>query len=175
MTKIVKKAKVGKTAAKPAKGKTTRKPAVTKAAPARGKAPVKAKTRPSVKAAAKTKTAKPSKAARGMPEILRDATLKILDERQAEDVATFDVRGQSALADYIIIASGRNARQLIAIADYVRQAFLASGVRDTRVEGLPQGDWVLVDGGDVILHLFRPEVRRYYQIEDIWARTRRGA
>jgi ribosome-associated protein len=128
------------------------------------------------KTAAKKPAARKTKrqVAGGLPEKQRDAALKILDERQALDIMTADVRGRSAMADYVIVASGRSARQLAALADYMREAFMKIGVRKIRVEGLPQGDWVLIDGGDVLVHLFRPEVRRYYNIEDIWNNPRRG-
>lgn len=131
---------------------------------ARKVAPKKASV---AKAAAPRKPVK-SKAPAGMPELIRDAALKVLDERQAEDIITVDLNGKSALADYIIIASGRSARQLTAIADYMREAFAKLGIRKFQVEGVPQGDWVLIDAGDVLIHLFRPEVRTYYQIESIW-------
>lgn len=122
---------------------------------------------------AKTLRAPALKAA-GFPERQRDAVLKILDDRQAKQVVVMDVRRRSVLADYVFVASGQSARQLAAIAEYLVKEFSALGVRHTRVEGLPQGDWVLIDTGDVVVHLFRPEVRRYYNIEDLWNR-RRGA
>lgn len=105
---------------------------------------------------------------------MRDAAMKVLDDRKAEDIVAVDARGRSAMADYVIIATGRSSRQLAATADYLRDAFLKNGCRRVRVEGLPQGDWVLVDAGDVIVHLFRPEVRRYYGIEDVWNKSRGG-
>jgi ribosome-associated protein len=151
------------TAAKPAKKKT-----IPKKAPP-GK-PVKVKAKPK---AAKPKVAARKAAARGVPEQLRDAALKILDERQAEAIVTADLRGKSAMADYAIAAAGKSGRQLAAIAHYLREGFEKAGVKRVRVEGLPQGDWVLIDAGDVIVHLFRPEVRRYYNIEDIWNRSPR--
>lgn len=119
-------------------------------------------------AAAKPKANAKPKADSGLPEQMRDAALKVLEDRQGEDILTVDLRGKSPLADYIIIASGRSARQLAAIAEYLREAFAKLGARKLQVEGLPQGDWVLIDGGDVLIHLFRPEVRTYYQIETIW-------
>jgi ribosome-associated protein len=105
----------------------------------------------------------------GIPEEMRDAALKILDERQAEDITTISLAGRSSVADYVIIASGRASRQIAAIAHYLREGFEKFGVRQPRIEGLPEGNWVLVDGGDVIVHLFRPEVRQYYNLEDIWS------
>jgi ribosome-associated protein len=99
---------------------------------------------------------------------LKNAALKILDDRQAEDVVTIDLAGKSSVADFLIIASGRAGRQIAAMADYLRAEFSKHGVKRIRVEGMSEANWVLVDGGDVIVHLFRPEVRRYYNIESIW-------
>lgn len=106
----------------------------------------------------------------GVPEIMRDEALKILSDRQGEEVVTIDLTGKSSVADYLIVASGRSARQIAAIAHYLREAFTKHGVKHVRVEGLPEGNWALVDGGDVIVHLFRPEVRSYYDLESIWDR-----
>lgn len=105
----------------------------------------------------------------GLPEQLRDAAMKVLDDRKAEDIICVDLRGRSAIADYALIATGGSARQLSAVAEYLREAFFKLGMKKLRIEGLPQGDWVLVDAGDVLIHLFRPEVRTYYQLEDIWS------
>ena len=138
------------------------------------------KKSPAPKKTAKTKRAgtkkkKALKAATGFPELLKKAALKVLDDRQADNIVTADLRGKSALADYAIVASGRSNRQVAAMADHLQKTFLEHGVRKIRVEGLPQGDWVLIDAGDVLVHLFRPEVRRYYNIEDIWSHKPRGA
>jgi len=110
-----------------------------------------------------------SKRPYGVPEQMRDAALRILDERQAEEIVTVSLAGRSSVADYLIIASGRASRQIAAIAHYLREAFEKLGARQPRIEGLPEGNWVLVDAGDVIVHLFRPEVRHYYNLEDIWS------
>jgi len=125
--------------------------------------------KPPVKASA-TK----SKKLQGIPEQLRAAALKVLDERQADDIADFDMTGRSSIADYIIVASGRAARQIGAIAHYLREAFEKLGAKYVHIEGQGQGDWVLVDGGDIIVHLFKPEVRAYYKIEEIWQRKPAG-
>ena len=158
----VKKAVVAKTT-------TIKKPAVKKA-PAATKKPVvqkKATAKQSVaKSAAKKNSPEKSK---GLPEQLCHAAMNVLDERKAEDIVLVDLRGRSAIADYAIIATGGSARQLGALAEYLREAFFKLGMKKLRVEGLPQGDWVLVDAGDVLIHLFRPEVREYYHIEDIWS------
>jgi ribosome-associated protein len=108
----------------------------------------------------------------GIPEQLRDAALKILDERQAEDIVTISLAGRSPVADYMIIASGRAGRQVSAIADYLREAFFKLGIKQVRIEGLGEANWVLIDGGDVIVHLFRPEVRSYYDLDAIWSSTK---
>ena len=140
------------------------------------KAPVKKPRRlkkPAAKKTLKTKKIKALKRAYGMPETLRDAALKILDNRQAENVVTVDLTGRSSMADYLIIASGRAQRQIAAIADYLRAAFIKLGVEHIRIEGLPEANWVLIDAGDIVVHLFRPEVREYYRLEDIWNRKGR--
>lgn len=111
---------------------------------------------------AKTKTPQDKAKAKKLCEV----ALKLLDERKAEDILSVDLEGQSALADYIIIASGGSSRQVAALADYLRRDFLKHGVKPVRIEGLPQADWVLVDAGDVIVHLFRQEVRDYYKLDD---------
>jgi ribosome-associated protein len=147
------------------KKKASKPKAKKKPLPKKKIAPKKAAARKILKAGhAKT----PAKKRHGIPETLRDTALKVLDSRQAEDVVTVDLTGRSSIADYLIIASGRNARQIMAIADYLREAFHKHGMKNIRVEGRPEGNWVLVDSGDVIVHLFRPEVRRYYNLESIW-------
>lgn len=91
-----------------------------------------------------------------------------LDDDKAEDILAIDIRGKSAFADMLVIASGRSARHVGALADHVVRKLKEAGVKDVRVEGMPQADWVLVDAGDVVVHLFRPEVRSFYNIEKIW-------
>ena len=108
---------------------------------------------------------------KGIPEQLLDAALKVLDERQAEDIVTVRLAGRSTIADYMIIASGRAARQVAAIADHLREAFFKLGIKQVRIEGQQEANWVLVDAGDVIIHLFRPEVRSYYDLDAIWKKT----
>lgn len=154
---------------KPAVKKTVAKKAVVKKSVAMKKASVK-KTIAVKKATPKAVSKKAKSAApTGLPEQMRDAALKVLDERQAEEIVTIPLAGRSSIADYIIIASGRAARQVSAIADHLREAFFKLGVRQVRVEGLGEANWVLVDAGDVIIHLFRPEVRSYYDLDTIWS------
>jgi ribosome-associated protein len=95
--------------------------------------------------------------------------LNSLEDDKAEDILAIDIRGKSSFADMLVIASGRSARHVSALADHVLRKLKDAGVKEVRVEGLPQADWVLVDAGDVVVHLFRPEVRAFYNIEKIWA------
>ncbi len=91
-----------------------------------------------------------------------------LDADKALDIVTIDLNGQSALADYMVIASGTSSRHVGALADKLRRSLELRGVETIRVEGMPHADWVVVDAGDVIIHLFRPEVRTFYNIERMW-------
>ena len=110
---------------------------------------------------------------KGMPEQLLEAAMKVLDERQAEDITMVPLAGRSPIADYMVIASGRASRQVAAIADHLREAFFKLGVKQVRIEGQQEANWVLVDAGDVIIHLFRPEVRSYYDLDAIWKKSER--
>jgi ribosome-associated protein len=91
-----------------------------------------------------------------------------LDQDQAEDVVTIDLAGKSAIADYMVVASGRSTRQVAAMTDKLTDDLKQKLGCATRTEGKAIGDWVLVDAGDVIVHLFRPEVREFYQLEKMW-------
>ena len=91
-----------------------------------------------------------------------------LDQDKAEDIVTIDLRGKSAIADHMVIASGRSTRQVSAMTEKLTDALKADHGVLARVEGKDAGDWVLVDTGDVIVHLFRPEVREFYQLEKMW-------
>jgi ribosome-associated protein len=99
---------------------------------------------------------------------LLDRILASLDDDKAEDVVTIDLRGRSAMADHMVIASGRNARQVAAIAEKLVQRLKQQTGRGARIEGQETGDWVLIDTDDVIVHVFRPEVREFYQLEKMW-------
>lgn len=94
--------------------------------------------------------------------------LSSLEESKAEDVVTIDIRGKSPLADYMVIASGRSQRHVSALADHLLFALKDSAGVHAKVEGLSEGDWVLIDIGDIIVHLFRPETRDFYNLEKIW-------
>jgi ribosome-associated protein len=98
--------------------------------------------------------------------------LNSLDDAKAEDVLSIDVHGKTSIADAMIIASGRSSTHVSAIADRVIKGCKDAGFQTPRVEGLPHCDWVLVDAGDVIVHLFRPEVRQFYNLEKMWGGDR---
>ncbi|WP_293317385.1 ribosome silencing factor [Phenylobacterium sp.] len=102
-------------------------------------------------------------------EALEQLILSRLDEDQAQDVVVIDLTGKSAVADGLIVASGRSQRHVGAIADHLLRALKEHGYGRARVEGMPHCDWVLIDTGDIIIHLFRPEVRSFYNIEKIWS------
>ncbi len=101
--------------------------------------------------------------------MLTQLVLSSLEDDKAEDIQAIDIHGKSSFADMLVIASGRSARHVSALADHLMRKLKDSGVTHVRVEGMPQADWVLVDGGDIVIHLFRPEVRAFYNIEKIWA------
>jgi ribosome-associated protein len=102
------------------------------------------------------------------PEKLKAIVEKSLDADKAEDITTIDLRGHSALADYMVIASGRSSRQVSALAEKLRDRLKARGITEIRLEGIDKGDWAVVDAGDIIVHIFRPEVRDYYALEKMW-------
>jgi len=95
-----------------------------------------------------------------------------LEDAKAEDIVTIDLAGKTSIADYMIVASGRSQRHVGAVADQLIEKLKEAGVRDTRVEGMPLCDWVLVDAGDVIVHVFRPEAREFYNLEKMWSSER---
>ncbi|HEY1361198.1 MAG TPA: ribosome silencing factor [Xanthobacteraceae bacterium] len=101
-------------------------------------------------------------------EILR-LLLARLDDMKAEDTVTIDLTGRSTIADAMVVTSGRSARHVGAVADRLLEDLARAGVPDARVEGMPHCDWVLIDAGDVIIHVFRPEVRSFYNLEKMWA------
>ncbi len=100
---------------------------------------------------------------------MEDLILKRLDEDKAQDVVFIDLKDKSSVADGMIVASGRSHRHVGALADRLLRTLKEQGFGRARVEGLPHCDWVLIDAGDVIVHLFRPEVRTFYNIEKIWS------
>jgi ribosome-associated protein len=127
------------------------------------------------KAAAKTATKTPRKtstkaALKALPDA--DKTLNLilsrLDDMKAEETVTIDLRGKSAFSDYMIVTSGRANRHVGAIAENVAKSLKENGIKKLHIEGLPNCDWVLIDSGDVIVHVFRPEVREFYNLERLW-------
>ncbi|MBK3776857.1 ribosome silencing factor [Azospirillum sp. YIM DDC1] len=102
------------------------------------------------------------------PDELKALVEQSLDDDQAEDVVVIDLAGKTSIADYMIVASGRNTRHIAAMAVKLADRMKQAGLRGVETEGLNQCDWVLVDAGDVIIHLFRPEVRTFYNIEKMW-------
>jgi ribosome-associated protein len=100
---------------------------------------------------------------------IEDLILSRLDDDKAQDVVFIDLKGKSPVADGLIVASGRSQRHVGAMADHLLRALKDAGYGKCRVEGMPNADWVLIDAGDVIVHLFRPEVRSFYNIEKIWS------
>lgn len=98
-----------------------------------------------------------------------------MDDDKAQDIVCIDLRGKSSVADSLIIASGRSHRHVGALADHVLRALKEKGFGKAKVEGLPSCDWVLIDVGDVVVHIFRPEVRSFYNIEKIWSVSATGA
>jgi ribosome-associated protein len=102
------------------------------------------------------------------PEALKLLVQKVLDDHQAEDVIVIELQGKSTIGDYMMIATGRSSRQVTSLAETLIQALKAKGLIGIKPEGARQGDWVLIDAGDVIIHLFRPEVREFYNLEKMW-------
>ena len=100
--------------------------------------------------------------------------LGTLDDAKAEDTVVIDLTGKTSLADSMIITSGRSNRHVASIADRVIEALKESGQHGVKVEGMPHCDWVLIDAGDVIVHVFRPEVRHFYNLEKMWGGDRPG-
>jgi len=119
---------------------------------------------------------KPSKPASQRPtpkEALR-IVLASLDDMKAEDSVTIDLAGKSSIADYMVVTSGTSNRHVASIAERAIRDLHKAGIKNVRVEGKQQGDWVLIDAGDVIVHVFRPEVRDFYDLEKMWAGARSG-
>ena len=108
-------------------------------------------------------------------EALHDLVLRSLDDDQAVDVVSIPLTGKSNIADYMVIASGRSSRQVASMAQKLTERIKQELGRTVRLEGLPLADWVLIDAQDVIVHLFRPEVRSFYNLERMWGFEGDGA
>ena len=150
---------VKKTAKPAAARKPTAKPAV--------------KPMPLAKAKAGPKAAQASKSApKSAPSKVAGIVLACLDDMKAENVVSIDLEGKTSLADLMVIATGRSTTHVGSIADRIISACKAAGLPTPRVEGVPNCDWVLVDASDVIVHVFRPEVREFYNLEKMWGGDR---
>lgn len=150
--------------------KTTAKKVSAKPAAAKSKKPAAVKA--AVKKAAPTK--KPATAAKLSPAQTATAALckkiaGVLDTNKAEEITTLNLRDKCSFADYMIVASGRAPRHVSALADYVADMLKKTGIPPLSVEGKESGDWVLIDAGDIVVHIFRPEVRQFYNIEKMWS------
>jgi ribosome-associated protein len=172
------KAKVVAKKATPKKAVAVKKPVAAVKAPvkatvkATSKAPLTKTAERKAKRAAKAGTvakAKPVRVAAPVWPPMITAVLKQLDDGKAEQVVAMDLSGKSTIADTMIVATGRSGRHVNAIADQVVDELSKHGMKNIRIEGIPQCDWVLVDAGDVIVHIFRPEVRSFYNLEKLWA------
>ena len=106
------------------------------------------------------------------PEQVLQTVLATLDDAKAEDTVSIDLHGKSPIGDYMVVTSGRSHRHVGAIAERVLEALRNHGLGKAKVEGLPHCDWVLIDTGDVIVHVFRPEVRSFYNLEKMWSSDR---
>lgn len=95
--------------------------------------------------------------------------LASLEDAKAEDSVTIDLTGKSSIGDYMVVTSGRSQRHVASIADRLVKDLQEAGLRRTRVEGMRQADWVLIDAGDIIVHVFRPEIREFYNLEKMWS------
>ena len=102
-------------------------------------------------------------------DALHQLVLTQLDDDQAQDIVSIPLEGKSSIADHMVIASGRSTRQVAAMAQKLAEEIKKAGFGNARIEGLPAADWVLIDAGDVVVHLFRPEVRTFYNLERMWA------
>ncbi len=109
---------------------------------------------------------------RADPGTLLGIVLDTLDGAKAEDVVAIDLNGKTSIGDHMVVASGRSQRHVGAVADHLIKRLKDEGYGRARVEGLPQGDWVLIDAGEVIVHIFRPEVRAFYNLEKMWSADR---
>jgi ribosome-associated protein len=111
----------------------------------------------------------PVSPARPVSEETLRLVLARLDDMKAEDTVTIDLSSKSTIGDYMVVTSGRSNRHVGAVADHLLEDLRKAGVPGVRAEGMPHCDWVLIDAGDVIVHVFRPEVRAFYNLEKMWA------
>lgn len=119
------------------------------------------------RATKRASSAKPAKTAPSSANLLAEI-VKWLDDAKAEDIVTIPLEGKSSLGDYMVVATGRTDRHVGAIADQLQVKLKERGDTRARIEGQPTCDWVLIDTGDIIVHVFRPEVREFYNLEKMW-------
>lgn len=181
--------KTGKTAASKARPVKASKPATKKTVKPAGTADKPVRIARAARPVAPAKTPKPKKAsapaavaavesparvsrpakAKQTDHGLLDTVLAQLDDAKAEAIVTINLEGKGAIADNMVVASGRSSRHVGAIADQLVDKLKEAGHKNLRIEGMPQCDWVLVDAGDILVHLFRPEVRSFYNLEKLWS------
>ena len=126
------------------------------------------RTSKTAKSVAPAPASAPAKAKGIDPAELAKLVATQLDEDKAENILQIDLAGKSPMADTMIVASGRSARHVSALADHVVRKLKDAGASKVRMEGMPNADWVLIDAGDVVVHIFRPEVREFYNLERLW-------
>lgn len=119
----------------------------------------------------KTASVVPQSPDRGIEAATRvlELVLASVEDSKAEDIVSINITGKSALGDYMVVVSGRSSRHVMAICEHLISDLKDEGHGAPRVEGLETGDWVLIDTGDIIVHVFRPEIREFYNIERMWA------
>jgi len=100
---------------------------------------------------------------------LKDLILKTLDSNKALDIISIDLKNKSSMADYMIIASGTSSRHIQALSEMVLEKLKSNGIKNSKIEGKESGDWKLVDGIDLIVHIFHPDKRKFYELEKIWS------
>lgn len=103
------------------------------------------------------------------PLALKNLIETFLDAKKAQDIVSIDLQGKSSIADYLVIASGTSQRQVASMAQLLKEELKKKGLKNINIEGLTQCDWVLLDAGDVIVHIFRPEIRAFYNLEKMWS------
>lgn len=99
---------------------------------------------------------------------LKQLIENFLDSKKGQHIVSIDLRGKSSIADYLVIASGTSQRHVASMAQLLKEDLKKHGIKNINIEGLPQCDWVLIDAGDVIVHVFRPEIRTFYNLEKMW-------
>lgn len=137
----------------------------TKRASAKRSTNASSKKAPAAKPAAAKKPAKATRPSEQWRKIIAGS----LDENKAEDISSLDLHDKCSFTDFMIVASGRSARHVASLADHVVDDLRKAGGHIMSVEGKDTGDWVLIDAGDVVVHIFRPEIRQFYNIEKMWA------